>query len=297
MSDDSRPHRGPRSFKTTFQHKSDFSVIFIGTGCPEYTPKRSGPSALVQYAGNYFLIDMGNGTQARLVEAGIAFKDIETVMFTHHHLDHNEEFFPLSVFAWVQGRTHVNLVGPPGTRELHEFLVTFFKRDLEYRAKLTKSSLDGMFSNVDITELEGDNVLEINGVKITTTEVPHTAYTLAYRFDVDGKSIVISGDLSYSESLIKLAQNADVLVMDSGGVIKKGGHVRKPPRLKLDGQVVRAHSSLREVSTMAARADVRKMALTHFTPGELDVHANLREMEKIYDGEIIFGEDLMEIAP
>jgi len=65
----------------------------------------------------------------------------------------------------------------------------------------------------------------------------------------------------------------------------------------LDGQVVRAHSSLREVSTMGAKADVRKMALTHFTPGELDVHANLREMEKIYDGEIIFGEDLMEIAP
>ncbi len=297
MSNDPRPHRGPRDIKTTFQHKSDFSVVLIGTGCPEYTAKRAGPSALVHYAGNYFLVDVGNGAQARLIEAGIAFKDIETVMFTHHHLDHNEEFFPLSVFAWVQGRTHVNLVGPPGTMELHEFLVKFFKRDLEYRAKLTNSSLDGMFSNVDITELEGDNTLEINGVKITTTEVPHTAYTLAYRFDVNGKSIVISGDLSYSENLIKLAQNADVLVMDSGGVIKKGGHVRKPPRLKLDGKVVRAHSSLREVSTMGARADVRKMALTHFTPGEIDVHANLREMEKIYDGEVIFGEDLMEVAP
>ena len=233
----------------------------------------------------------------RLIEAGIAFHDIETMMFTHHHLDHNEEYLPIAVLAWLQGRRHANLVGPPKTRALHDFLLSFYKGDLEYRARLTNSSLDGMFTNVEITELEGDNELEINGVQITTTEVPHTAYTLAYRFDAGGSSIVISGDLSYSDDLVRLAQDADVLVMDSGGVIKKGGPPRRPPPLKMGGQTVRAHGTLKVVATMAAKANVRKMALTHFTPSEVDVEANLVEMGKIYGGQIIFGQGLMEVIP
>ena len=67
--------------------------------------------------------------------------------------------------------------------------------------------------------------------------------------------------------------------------------------LKMGGGMVRAHGTLQEVATMAAKANSKKMALTHFTPGEVDVEANLREMGKIYDGEIIFGEDLMEVTP
>jgi ribonuclease BN (tRNA processing enzyme) len=291
-----RPH-DPRRFVTTYQHAAQFSVVLIGTGCPEYNPRRSGPSALIQADGHYFLVDMGNGTQVRLLEAGIAFHDIETMMFTHHHLDHNEEYLPISVLAWLQGRRHANLVGPPKTKALHDFLLSFYREDLEYRARLTGSSLDGMFTNVEITELEGDNELEINGVRISTTEVPHTAYTLAYRFDSGDSSIVISGDLSYSDDLVQLARDADVLVMDSGGVIKKGGGPRRPPPVQMGQGFVRAHGTLQEVATMAAKANVKKMVLTHFTPGEIDVEASLREMSKIYSGEILFGEDLMEVTP
>jgi hypothetical protein len=64
------------------------------------------------------------------------------------------------------------------------------------RARLTSSSLDGMFSNVDVTELEGDNELGLDGVHIKTADVLHTKYTLAYRFGAGDQSIVASGDLS-----------------------------------------------------------------------------------------------------
>ena len=294
------PH-GHRRPTTTFQPQGDFSVILTGTGCPAYNPNRAGPSALVHHKGDYALVDMGTGTRDRLRELGLALHDIGTMIFTHHHLDHNEEYIPLAVNAWLQGRRYVHLVGPPKTKDLHDFLVSFYERDLKYRAKLTKSSPDGMFANVDITVLEGDNTLAINDVEIVTTAVPHTVYTLAYRFNADGKSIVVSGDLSYSENLVRLARDADVLVMDSGGVIKKvpagGRPMRPPPPIEMNGQTVRAHSTLEEVATMAAKANVKKMALTHFTPGEVDTEATQREMGKIYGGEIIFGQDLMEVTP
>ena len=50
----------------------------------------------------------------------------------------------------------------------------------------------------------------------------HTIATAAYRFDAGGRSIVVSGDLTYSALLSKLAKGADYLIIDSGGTIKFG---------------------------------------------------------------------------
>ena len=46
------------------------SVTIIGSGSPQYNPQRSGPSALVQFNGVKFLVDMGNGTRAQLEKLG-----------------------------------------------------------------------------------------------------------------------------------------------------------------------------------------------------------------------------------
>ena len=61
--------------------------------------------------------------------------------------------------------------------------------------------------------------LQADGVgadlKVTTAEMVHTMYDLAYRFDANGKSIVVSGDTSYNYRLVRLATGADILVMAS----------------------------------------------------------------------------------
>ena len=303
LSQGAEKQAGPQGgrLETTFKHRGNFSVVLIGTGSPQYDPERSGPSTLIHYNGHYFLVDMGNGTQVRLLNAGIVPGDIETWMFTHHHLDHNEEYIPLSIGSWLRGRRHLNLVGPPNTRALHEFLITFYKEDMEYRARRRGRPVDwdGMITNVDIKEVSGDEIFEIHGVKITTTRVKHTIHTQAYRFDADGKSIVISGDLSYSENLITLAKNTDVLVMDAGQVMRK--QQRPPsgtrPQRRSGAQGTRAHSNLEEVATMATKANVKKLVLIHLPQGIIDKEATLEVYRKIYDGNVIFGEDLMEIVP
>jgi ribonuclease Z len=50
-------------------------------------------------------------------------------------------------------------------------------------------------------------------VKVTAFDVPHSiSPALGYRIDANGRSIVLSGDTRYSETLIRNAQGVDVLV-------------------------------------------------------------------------------------
>jgi len=270
---------------------SGFGTVLIGTGSPQTSDERSSPSTLIYFNNQYFLIDMGEGTQDRLMALDINTGDIESLMFTHHHIDHNEEYFGIAMSGWLKGRRHLNVIGPPGTEEFHEFLVGFYEEDMAYRAsKKAHWSWDGMKTNVDITEVDGDSTFDINGVTITTTEVPHTIHTQAYKFEVDGQSIVVTGDLKYSKALIELAEGVDLLIIDSGSIISVGSDGKRALKSFPDN----AHASLSEVAEMAQQAGVKKLVLTHIG-GDIDSEAEIDEIKKLFDGEVIIGSDLLNI--
>jgi ribonuclease BN (tRNA processing enzyme) len=268
----------------------DFGAVLIGTGGPVYSEKRSSPSVLIFDDDDYYLVDMGYGTQKRLMEFGVSLGDIETIMFTHHHMDHNEEYPGVLTKGWLKGRDHLNLIGPVGTRKLHEFVTEFYEKDMEYRAsKKRRWSWNGIKTNVDIQEFDGSGEHKFDGLMLRTDSVNHSIETQAYRFENDEKSIVISGDLTYSKSLVNLAKDADVLIMDSGSIIKIGS--------KGDGNPPsddRAHSSLDEVAKMAKESNVKKLVLTHIG-GDIDAKRQIEAINAIYNGKVIIGEDLMII--
>ncbi len=290
------------------RHAGPFTVITVGTGCPEPVIGRSGPCTLVQYKGNYFMVDVGDGTTKRLCEAGIQVSAINNVLFTHHHADHNEGYVKWLINSWMVGRKKLDLVGPPKTKELQEMILKFYGEDLKYRSTLQGLSLDAIY-NANIQELEGSKNFNLAGVKITTAELTHTMYNLGYRFDVDGKSIVVSGDTSFDEDLITLSKNADILVMDSGMVPNKGmvGASRplkpgqKPPKhmppKNIDKTSVKPHPGPGEVAKMSIAANVKKLVLTHFPPFDVDEAATIKGIKNAgFKGEVIIGKDLMEIV-
>ncbi len=164
---------------------------------------------------------MGNGTQARLNELGLIPRQIEGLLLTHHHLDHNEEFGPLLMHSRMMG-AKPEIAGPPTTQKLVDFTLDFYAEDIAYRlGRLGRTMRD--FDHPTARELQGGERFPLGGMQVSTTRVDHTIQTVAYRFDADGQSIVISGDLSYTESLIELAHAADVLVIDSGAAIVRQG--------------------------------------------------------------------------
>jgi ribonuclease BN (tRNA processing enzyme) len=288
---------GGGNLPTHFQPSADFSVIMVGSGSPQYDPARSGPCSVIQFHGQYILVDMGNGTQARLHEAGISWRQIDAILFTHHHLDHNEEFMPIYIYTHLTGRT-VPIIGPPGTQKYVNFINEFYAQDIAYRLERNGRTMAD-FGKSPVREVLGGETFLLDGMKVTVAKVNHTIYTVGYRFDADGRSIVISGDTSYSDNLTNLVRGADVLVMDSGGAPVREGR-GEPPGGGFGGgraDPLHAHSSRQEICEMAQRAGVKKLVLTHIGPGTVDVEATKQAVGQIYKGEVIVSHDLLEVVP
>nr|WP_053234255.1 MBL fold metallo-hydrolase [Nonlabens ulvanivorans] len=183
------------------ENNNQLTAIIIGSGSPKFNTERSGPAVLISYKDTNILIDMGgNGTQANLNKLNLKVKDLDGLLFTHHHLDHNEEFAPIFIQSLL-GKNKTTIAGPKQTTLIIDNILEIYEEDIEYRLSKSGRSLSNVKTNFIAKNLTGNSPLYIGDIKITYTSVNHTIETLAYRFDAGGESIVISGDLTYSKSL------------------------------------------------------------------------------------------------
>jgi ribonuclease BN (tRNA processing enzyme) len=292
------------------ENAAHLTATIIGSGSPKFSTERSGPSVLISYQDTQILVDMGNGTQSNLDKNSTKIKDIDGLLFTHHHLDHNEEFAPIFIQSLLGG-TQTIIAGPPKTTAIVDNFIEIYDEDIEYRLSKSGRTLSQVKQNFKTVDLIGETPFYIGLIKVSYAKVNHTIATLAYRFDVAGESIVVSGDLTYSENLPVLAKNADYLIIDSGGAIAKGSKTKnmtdreaqnkipvykktqKTGTLKSESTKEKAHVNLAESSLMAKDANVKNMVLTHFTSASIDEEATTAEIRKNFKGTILFAQDLM----
>ncbi|MBU2997107.1 YHYH protein [Cellulophaga baltica] len=280
------------------QNNNHLTATIIGSGSPKFNIERSGPSVLISYKTTQILVDMGNGTQANLNKNNTKIKDLDGLLFTHHHLDHNEEFAPIFIQSLLGGRK-MTIAGPKQTTSILDHIIDIYEEDIEYRLSKSQRSLKDITGNFTAKNLTGNEPFYIGDIKITYTPVNHTIATLAYRFEAGGEAVVISGDLTYSKSLPVLAKNADYLIMDSGGAIELGkkrhhkGVSNNNPKRNTNKTTQKAHVNLSESSQMAKEANAKHLVLTHFNFTNIDEEATTTEIRKNYSGEILYAKDLM----
>lgn len=144
-------------------------------------------------------------------------------------------------------------------------------------------------------------VHEDERVRVSAILVAHGPVfpSFAFRFDAGGASVVFSGDTGPCANLITLAAGADVLVHEVYDDARPSpDEVDTSREATLRERHMRtSHTPLSAVGCVAADAGVRRLVLTHFIPGDdemPDEHwlAGVRG----FDGEVIVGRDLMEIA-
>jgi ribonuclease Z len=253
-------------------------LVLLGTGAVRPEAGRSAPSQVVEIEDKKILVDCGGGTAMRLMQANIPPTNLDSIFFTHLHGDHCSEYPSIVHAAWLMNRKNpLRVFGPRGTGKMHQI---FFNELFTYAYPQIKK-LKGIDIDVRIKEIT-EGVVQDGGSRISAARVIHGPIeTFAYRFESGGKALVISGDTAPAQSLIALAEGADLLLHECSFPDERG----ETP----------THTIPRQLGEVATKARVKKVVLTHLFPecaGKEDemVHS----IKKSFGGEVVVGRDLME---
>jgi ribonuclease Z len=270
-------------------------VILLGTGAALSDPDRNHTAILITVRGRHYLIDCGHGATHQMMRAGIDPIDIDTVFFTHLHMDHIADFPFLMLSSWIFGKqTPTTVFGPAGTVDFvsHLFENGAFAKDIEARAQYPQRQKNLHVLRPQVSEYEPGVIFEDDLVKVTACHVEHIPREVtpcfALRFDsVDGKSVVFSGDTAPCDRLIKLAQDCDLLI-----------HECTFPQKAIDfrskaGIGTWAHTSPFDLGQIAVAAHVKSLIATHF--GHFDTTSPVlkKHLAKHMPVELV-GPDMME---
>jgi ribonuclease BN (tRNA processing enzyme) len=279
-------------------------LILLGTaGGPSIKKARAQPASALIVNGSVYIIDTGNGVGRQMALAGIAPQALRAVFITHNHSDHVADYGTLLLRAWQSGlKKPVDTFGPPPLVSMTRSYMQYMDWDIQLRIKdENRPPFEPLVRPHDITR-EGI-IFQDDNVRVTAAEVSHGAAKPAYafRFDTADRSIVFSGDTSKSANLVKLAKGADVLVHEILNVDAVDAMVQAtdPGNAELKRHIIEAHSPVADVGAVATEAGVKKLVLTHILPtGQAQWDRPelwMQEVGKVFKGEIVVGEDLMEI--
>ena len=280
-------------------------VILLGTGIPIPNPDRATAATLVIAGDKAMLVDTGRGCVVRLQQAGI--RDVSAVLFTHYHSDHIASFGDLLVSRGTGGAEQaLPVIGPPGAKRVVDGFEMAYGLDNYYRTTHHGKYFTTPGTKTKVTEAEPGVVFDQDGLKVTMFKVNHAPIdpAVGYRFDYQGKVVVVSGDTIKTEKMIEMSKDADVLVHEAldlqtlHRVIPLLQRAR-PRQAALLKDVTDYHASTTDVAEIARDAGVKKLVLTHLVPSippqEAAEKNFVRGMSDIYSGPIIVGRDGMTI--
>lgn len=287
---------------------SDLTVILLGTGSPRAFYGRAKPGVVVLAADKAFVVDCGGATVDQLIKAGVMPQRISDVLFTHHHYDHNGGFFDLFITSW---RTHITaeqvfrgrsvpmrVYGPDTTKAIIGRMRESFEFDVKLRISYNLSDEAG--SRIEYAERNEGVVYDHNGIRITAFEVDHRPVypAVAYKFEYNGRTAVISGDTVPVPSMLKHAAGADLLVHEAYNKSWLDALIaRYPEHAAALSNPAKYHTTTLEAAEIAHRAGVKHLALTHHIPAPEATpeaeQAYVEGMSEIFAGPITVGRDLM----
>jgi ribonuclease Z len=269
---------------------ADFiKVTLLGTGSPRPSEERNGPAVLVEVGGKYLLFDSGRGVVQRLQQLDIRISDIQQIFLTHLHSDHISALDDIWLTGWIYQRPMpLNIYGPAGTKSFVDHLKQAYSYDVQLRNQ--HSGLDLNAGAMVTNDIKPGVIYSEDGIKVTAFLVDHRPVDPAYgyRIDFGERSVVISGDTTYSQSLVDHALETDLLVHEIMAV--KTEILEKNPRLQ---KIQRYHTSPEQLVKVLESTKPRVAVMTHVIVVGTPESEVLQQINKNYQGELYLGEDLM----
>lgn len=288
-------------------------VALAGTGSPMPDARRRGGSSVVVAGSHLFVVDAGPGSTLTLESMSVPLGDLDAVLITHLHSDHIGGLGELLLKAWTMGaRTEpMPVMGPQGVDTLVEGFNMAYGEDSRLRIAhhgdrvAPESGAGGRAVTIAGFDASGARVVfDRDDVKVTAFLVDHRPAkpALAYRFDHQGRSLVISGDTLPTESMREHARGVDLLVHE----VLQPELLRVVNRAAADqdrsvaeavtNDILTYHTFPEEVARIGRDADVGHLVFHHFLPTVpvRALHAAfLGDSREIYDGPITMGTEGM----
>jgi len=283
------------------------SIHVLGAGTPTPTPARFGSSFAIKIGDDQIMLDCGPAATHKLVKAGLWPTDINHLFFTHHHFDHDIDYPCFLLCRWDQsiGKEDVlKVFGPTLTEKIthgildekdgvfaHDWIARV-NHPLSQKIHVNRGgTLPRKPPLVNAKDVGPGKVYAGKDWEVHAAPGEHVQPyldSLAYRFETVEGSIVFTGDTQPCDSVTSLAKNADMMlcmcwdeqsVMDETG--ESGG------QCGTDG-----------AAAMAQEAGVKKLVLVHIGPNlsqQKVKDRTIKDIQNIYDGEILFSDELMTI--
>lgn len=249
--------------------KNDIRLFILGSGtCIPYERRGSSGYAL-KLPSSTVLLDCGNGTTWKLSKVGINYLEVDHIFLSHFHPDHTSDLIP---FLFATRYSYRERRGKPlfiwGAKGFRSF---FSALEKAYNGWIVPDCLN-------ILEIE-EGTLKLDDFTITARKTPHIESSLAYRIESEGKSLVYTGDTDFSESLIELAKDADVLIIECSST---------------DDLKVKGHLTPSEVVKIARESKAKRVVVSHLYP-ICDERNITEKIKQELDVDVVVAEDLLEI--
>jgi len=282
--------------------RSGLRLVLLGTaGGPTPKANRAAPALVLLHRDSAYVVDCGNGVARQLRLAGVPLASIRHVFLTHHHSDHNADYGTLLLLAWASdlGRP-VDTWGPPPLGRMTALFLQMSEADIAVR--MADEGRPPLAPLIRPHEIVADGPVVRDGdltVSCARVHHPLVENSYAFRFEVPGRSVVVSGDTNPCPALVALARGADVLVHEAmylPAVERMLAGAPNPAALK--AHLLNSHTPVEEAGRIAAEAGVKTLVLSHLVPAETPRVTDsewLAGARQRFRGRVVVGKDLMEI--
>ena len=297
-------------------------VIFLGTSAARPTKIRWLSCAVIQRKGEFFIFDCGEGAQYRIIQQKIRLWNSPVNIFiSHFHYDHWGGLLGLISSMTLEGRQKpLKIYGPPGIRALYQCFFKILRK--------------GEFP-LEFWECNSGVLLETQDYRLIACEGTHSIPTFTFaliekmrpgKFYPDharalgipkgplwgklqagetiqivdrtitpdmvmgsprpGRKLVYVIDTRPNRHIAELATNADLLIHEA--TFSREQQHRAEETL---------HSTAYEAATLAKRAQVQQLVLTHISARFRTDEILLREAKEVFENSIVAYDGLTLFLP
>jgi ribonuclease BN (tRNA processing enzyme) len=222
-------------------------VRFLGSGDAFGSGGRFQTCILLESDGFRCLVDCGASSLIALKRAAVDPGDLDAVLITHLHGDHFGGIPFLILDGQFSRRSRRLLIaGPPGLAErATQAMEVFFPGSSRAQRKF----------ETEFLELADGAAAEVGRLRVTPYEVIHAcgAPPYALRIELDGRTIVYTGDTEWTDRLFRAAAGADLLIAEAYFYDKR----------------VRYHLDYETLARHRARLACKRLIVTHMSPDML----------------------------